>query len=382
MLFRHRRSTAVRAPRRTHERSTRAQALVEFALIVPVFLFLVVITLDFGRLFFSYIQINNAAREGANYGQGAPTDDVGIEARVDRETNSQGQRGEGTVVVATACADSAGAAIACTAATGGAGPGNTITVNVSLPFTFLTPMINDFFGGGLSMGASATATVLGYAPGVNASQPPGCATPAASFTVIVMSGRTVFANPSASTPNSGICNISGYNWDWGDGETSVGTATGDAHTYQFDGTYTVVLEVTNQAGNATVSHPATVPAPAPTPTPTGTPGPTPTPTPGPTPTPSPTPAPSPTPVVCTRPTANFTWTQGGQGNKTFTYRDASTVADPVNCPITDWLWTFTDNGGVQSNAQNPAPVTYGNNGKHPVTLRVTNAGGSSQVTLQ
>ncbi len=125
MSLLHRRSTTARATRRG-----RAQALVEFALIVPVFLFLVVIALDFGRLFFSYVQINNAAREGANVGQGSPTDTVGITTRVQRETNTQGQRGAGTVTVTTACANSAGTTIACSAAAGGAGPGNTVTVNV------------------------------------------------------------------------------------------------------------------------------------------------------------------------------------------------------------------------------------------------------------
>jgi PKD repeat protein len=55
------------------------------------------------------------------------------------------------------------------------------------------------------------------------------------------------------------------------------------------------------------------------------------------------------------------------------------VADPVNCPITDWLWTFTSDG-TQSNAQNPAPFKYGNNSSHPVTLRVTNAAGSATIT--
>jgi PKD repeat protein len=184
----------------------------------------------------------------------------------------------------------------------------------------------------------------------------------------------VFANPAASTPNSGVCNISGYNWDWGDTETSVGTATGDSHTYANPGTYTVVLEVTNQAGASERSDTVTVPLPAPTPTPTTAP----TPTSAPTPTTAPTP--TPTPVVCTVPVANFTWVQSGQGNKTYTYRDASTVADPLNCPITDWLWTFTDQDGLQSNAQNPAPVTYQNGGKHPVTLRVTNAAGSTTIT--
>ena len=87
---------------------------------------------------------------------------------------------------------------------------------------------------------------------------------------------------------------------------------------------------------------------------------------------------SPPPPTCAKPTANFTWTKSG---KTYTYRDASTVADSVNCPITDWLWTFTDAGGLQSNAQNPTAVTYSNNSNHPVTLRVTNAGGATTITL-
>jgi len=363
-------------PRRPAHRH--GQAVVEFALILPVFLFLVVMALDFGRLFFSYVQVNNAAREGANYGQGAPSDVVGITARVDAETNVQGQAGEAASTVTASCATPAGTAIACSSATGGGGAGNTVTVKVHRPFSFLTPLMNNFFGGSFGMDATATAAVLGYAPGASATQPPGCSSPSAAFTVIVTSGRGIFVDPTGSTPNSGVCNISGYNWDWGDGDTDVGTATGSTHTYGADGTYTVVLEVTNQAGSASISHPATVPAPVPTPTPT--PGPTATPTPGPTATP--TAAPTPTPVVCTAPVANFTWTTSGNGSNTvYTYRDASTSSDPTSCPITDWLWTFTNTTNTSSNAQNPAPFSYNNNSNHPVTLRVTNsAGQSSQIT--
>lgn len=367
-------------PRRARRQRTRAQAMVEFALILPVFLFLLVVAVDFGRLFFSYIQIHNGAREGANFGQGFPTNLVGITASVQRETNAQAQRGEGTVAVTATCANPAGTTIACALATGGAGPGNTVTVGVNRPFTFLTPLVNGFFGGSLAMDATATAIVLGYAPGASATQPPGCATPSATFTVIVTSGRTVLVNPAGSTPNSGICNISGYNWVWGDGETSVGLATGDTHTYATDNTYTVILEVTNQSGKATTSRSVTVPSAGPTPTPTV--GPTPTPTSGPTPTPTPTATPTPTPIVCTAPNANFTWTTTGSGsNKVYTYRDASTTTNLVNCAITGWLWTFTDTAMTSSNAQNPAPFGYSNNSNHRVTLRVTNAAGlSAQVS--
>jgi Flp pilus assembly protein TadG len=46
-------------------RSTRGQSLVEFALLVPVLMVFVVTVIDFGKLFFTYQVITNAAREGA-----------------------------------------------------------------------------------------------------------------------------------------------------------------------------------------------------------------------------------------------------------------------------------------------------------------------------
>ena len=319
--------------------------MVEFALLLPLLALFLVITVDFGRIYFSYIQITNAAREAAAFGAGQPTNDAGMEARALQETNAQGQTGESAVQLDISCADQFGATIACSASTGGAGPGNTITVEVSEQFSFLTPLVNNFLGSGFVMRTNATATVRGYAAGTSTTPPAGCSLPAASFVVTVTTGLTVHADPTASTPNSGVCNISGFNWNWGDGAETVGTATGDTHTYTNAGTYTVTLEVTNQAGAGSVAHPVTVPA-------------------------------GPAPPTCAKPVADFSWTSSG---KTRTYRDESSVADPVNCPITDWLWTFTDLG-TQSNAQHPAPQTYGNNSSHPVTLQVTNAGGITTVT--
>ncbi len=46
-------------------RSGRGQALVEFALVIPIFLFLLVALFDVGRAVFSYNTLTNAAREGA-----------------------------------------------------------------------------------------------------------------------------------------------------------------------------------------------------------------------------------------------------------------------------------------------------------------------------
>jgi Flp pilus assembly protein TadG len=50
--------------RRRHGRSGRGQTLVEFALILPIFILIVVGIFDAGRAVFAYHTANNAAREG------------------------------------------------------------------------------------------------------------------------------------------------------------------------------------------------------------------------------------------------------------------------------------------------------------------------------
>jgi Flp pilus assembly protein TadG len=45
----------------------RGQSLVELALITPILLILILVTVDGARVFTAHIAISNAAREGANY---------------------------------------------------------------------------------------------------------------------------------------------------------------------------------------------------------------------------------------------------------------------------------------------------------------------------
>ncbi len=52
---------------RDRRHKTRGQGLVEFALTLPVLLLILLITIDIGRLFYSYIAVHNAARIAANY---------------------------------------------------------------------------------------------------------------------------------------------------------------------------------------------------------------------------------------------------------------------------------------------------------------------------
>lgn len=49
-------------------KNRQGQSLLEFALIIPIIIIVLVGIFDLGRAFFALITINNAAREGARYG--------------------------------------------------------------------------------------------------------------------------------------------------------------------------------------------------------------------------------------------------------------------------------------------------------------------------
>jgi len=46
----------------------RGQALVELAILLPILLVILLGVIDFGRVFYAYVTITNASREGARYG--------------------------------------------------------------------------------------------------------------------------------------------------------------------------------------------------------------------------------------------------------------------------------------------------------------------------
>jgi Flp pilus assembly protein TadG len=341
--------------RQSDEPVSRGQAMVEFALIVPLLALFIVIAVDFGRAFFSYVQIANGAREAAALGAGNPSgpiDNAAMRDRVLLEAGVHDQGGENSTIVVTAeCHDSAGLVMDCGDSVAGPGAGNTVTVTVTRDFSLITPLASAILGGDFKMQSNATAPVLGYATGGSGGGAETCSSPTASFEVTVLSGLQVEVDPTASTPLEvgGTCNLSGFFWTWGDGDDDPGNATAAQHTFANAGTYTIQLDVTNQEGTATTTRQVTVP--------------------------------SATPVDCDPPTAMFTFTTTGSGaNRWFTYIDQSTVTDDEDCPITAWLWTFHAKGGVQSNAQFPAAFQYSSGGSKSVTLEVTNAGGTHSLT--
>lgn len=55
-------------PRRHRHSRSRGQGLVELALLTPLMIFMLMITVDFARAYSAYIEVSNAARAGAIYG--------------------------------------------------------------------------------------------------------------------------------------------------------------------------------------------------------------------------------------------------------------------------------------------------------------------------
>lgn len=130
-----------------HRRKSRGQSLVELAVALPILLLLMLGTLDLGRMFFDYIEMRNAVREGAAYAARYPTDSAGAQSRV----TSHGS------FVASATVGAPSFSGNCTTA-GGTG---TVTMTATKTFNPITTSFLSGFGlGSVTLSASATMRCL------------------------------------------------------------------------------------------------------------------------------------------------------------------------------------------------------------------------------
>jgi hypothetical protein len=125
--------------------------MVEFALVLPFLLLLLCGAIDFGRVFFSWVQLTNVARVGANYAATHP-DAWGL----------PGNPGEQAAYAAAMANDAAG--ITCTPPPGapaptfpdGRGIGADARVELACQFDLITPLMSSFFGDDYTIRADAT----------------------------------------------------------------------------------------------------------------------------------------------------------------------------------------------------------------------------------
>jgi len=104
----------------------RGQALVEFAFVLPLLLFVLFATVDFGIGLTRWIAVTNAAREGARLGA-VGADEGAIRQKVIDTSNDILADG----VIAVAYADVDG---------GGIGPGDSVVVDVQHEYNLISPL--------------------------------------------------------------------------------------------------------------------------------------------------------------------------------------------------------------------------------------------------
>ena len=129
---------------------SKGQDLVEYALLLPFMLMLIMGIFDLGRVTFLYSTITNISREGARYGVVHQCDDAGVIAAA--KDKAIGIDPNDLIIPPPAwnpadCSDPNP-------------PGSgTVTVSVSFDFLPLTPFITNILGGGSSVPLNATTTM-------------------------------------------------------------------------------------------------------------------------------------------------------------------------------------------------------------------------------
>jgi Flp pilus assembly protein TadG len=120
------------------EKKERGQAMVEFVLVLPVFLLLVFAIVDFGMGFHAWLTVTNSAREGARFGA-VRASSADITQRV-QDTADTLDQANMTVTVTNAQGD----------------PGESVVVDVDYDYTLITPLDSVL---GLVSGGSVGPTI-------------------------------------------------------------------------------------------------------------------------------------------------------------------------------------------------------------------------------
>ena len=287
--MRHRLSLGRWGPRRTWHRP-RGQSLVELALLLPVMMLLFAGALDLGRIFYSQITIENAAKEGAleaarnpdsfQYNQDCDVVNNRVMCLVLNE--AKGSLYEITKGDVT---------LTCSPSPCPASPslGDTVTITVAGRFTLLTPVLAQILGPTMTLSASSVAQ-LGVVPDpstawtsttttstttstasttttttttstetttVSTTTTPNCGTPVVPSPTVVASpasGRSESPGPAtlftftapAPTPQAGCSFL--YSWGFGDGLFAAGTTATHKYLNAGNGStkeYTVTLVISS-----------------------------------------------------------------------------------------------------------------------------------------
>lgn len=132
-----------------HLKSERGQSLVELAISILILVYLLAGAVEFGLAFFQYVQLRDAAQEGALYGSMNPGDLNGVRTRARAASTSPIDLSDTTTVTVTPTI------------IGAACEGNAIQVTVSYNHQIFMPFIPQFIGSStIPLNATVTDTIL------------------------------------------------------------------------------------------------------------------------------------------------------------------------------------------------------------------------------
>ena len=317
----------------TSRRRTRGQSLVEFALVLPILLLLVLAAVDFGRVYLGYVNLQSLARIAANYAANNPTIAWTDGSNSKVQAYSRLILDDATATNCTLEQDGAGNNPPLPTYPTGTDLGDTAEVRLTCQFGLITPIIKNIFGDAGSIPVSAAAIFpvkSGGVAGIGVVGGGGPQIPLAEFIGSPTAGTepltVAFTDQSTNAPTT-------WTWNFGDGNGS--NDPNPTHTYTAAGTYTVSLTATNSDGSTTRTRSNYI-------------------------------------VVSAPSTADFSGTPtNGNAPLAVAFTDLSSGGS------TGWAWTFGD--GQTSSAQNPTH-TYSSAGTYTVTLDVTGPGGPASQT--
>ncbi len=239
-------------------RRSRGQSLVEFALVLPILLMLTLITLDFGRIYLGYINLQNMARIASNFAANNPdawdaTPDAAAQTRYKNQILAD--------AVASNCVLPKVAGVTTVPVptfidTNGNGSttdlGDTAEVQISCTFGVITPGIANIVGGSVTVSAASSFPVKSGMSATGAGGPPGSALPpSAAFSgngtisPSPLSGIAPFVVEFRDTSGGGP---STWAWDFGNGTTS--TARDPLQREFAFGIYDVSMTASNAFGSS------------------------------------------------------------------------------------------------------------------------------------
>jgi TadE-like protein/PKD domain-containing protein len=274
----------VKLPRFLHRpKNSRGQAMVEMALILPLLALLLVMSIDFGRVFFGRVALENAARIGADFAAShasawngdAPDDGEQDALDLYRRQIAQDLQSLNCQLAGNPADPIEDRVPAPNFDPDGDGVDDfsdsaLVQVKLDCAFELLTPLAESALGGPITLHADALFAIngtmhTGLAGGAPPPPPPpgACDPPIASFTTVPpksaggrvnIPSNTNVTFTDTSTAEAG-CAIAQWVWAFGDGSTGSGPSP-VTHLYVYGGSgphtnYTAVLTVTNTGGSDT-----------------------------------------------------------------------------------------------------------------------------------